>query len=295
MNGVAGNDIFKLEVKSGNNTLFWYDPWLSSGILKDKYPALFELDARKKCTIADRISGSTFTWNWKSHPSDLGLGPAVQALIIDLSRIQLAHGTDQYKCKLTGDGKYTVSSVRKVLDSNLSPVSSHSTINWYKVVPIKVLGFIWKAVQGRIPVAVELGSRGILVNSLLCSLCIGQQESVDHVLIGCPFAYGIRENIMSWCGVTLNHCSLQTTVDLLQSISAWGGCPKKRKRLTIISYGMLWCIWRYRNKRLFSNEGVSLIQGTSYIKTMVFYWCKHKGRKTMCSWDECLVSPFSGL
>lgn len=242
MHGVDGNDIFKLEVQSGNNTLFWYDPLLNSGILKDKYPALFDLDARKKCTIADKISGSTFTWNLKSHPPDLGLGPAVQTLIIDLSGIRLTHGPDHYKCKLTGDGKYTVSSIRKVLDKNLSPVSSHLTINWYKVVPIKVLCFIWKVVQCRIPVAVELVSRGIMVNSLLCSSCIGQQESVDHVLVGCPFAYRIRENIMSWCGVTLDHCSLRTTGDLLQSISAWGSCPKKRKRLSIISYGMLWCI-----------------------------------------------------
>nr|KAJ0196777.1 hypothetical protein LSAT_V11C700381330 [Lactuca sativa] len=293
--GVAGNDIFELEVKSGNNTLFWYDPWLGSGILKEKYPTLFELDAQKKCSVADRISGSTFTWSWKSNPSYLGLGPAVQALITDLSGVQLAHGADRYKCKLTGDGKYTVSSVRKVLEINLSSVNGQSIINWYKVVPIKVSGFIWRAVQGRIPAAVELESRGILVNSLLCSLCIGQQESVDHVLICCPFAHEIRENIMRWCGVSLNHRSLQTTKELLQSISAWGSCSKKRKRLTIIIYGMLWCIWRYRNKRLFSNEGVSLLQGISGIKTIVFLWCKHRGSKTMCNWEEWVVSPFSGL
>lgn len=142
---------------------------------------------------------------------------------------------------------------------------------------------------------VELESRGILVNSLLCSLCIGQQESVDHVLICCPFAHEIRENIMRWCGVSLNHRSLQTTKELLQSISAWGSCSKKRKQLTIIIYGMLWCIWRYRNKRLFSNEGVSLLQGISGIKTTVFHWCKHRGSKTMCNWEEWVVSPFSGL
>nr|KAJ0196348.1 hypothetical protein LSAT_V11C700375410 [Lactuca sativa] len=147
------------------------------------------------------------------------------------------------------------SSVRKILDKHPSSVSGHLTINWYKVVPIKVLCFIWKAVQRIIPVAVELVSRGIMVNSLLCSSCIGQQENVDHVLVDCPFASRIRENIMSWCG----------------SISAWGNCPKKRKRLSIICYRMLWCIWRFRNKRVFNNDGVSLIQATGCIKTMVFF------------------------
>lgn len=195
--GLGVHDVFKLVVEVGNETVFWYDPWLGPVKLKDKFPSLFELEARKKCLVADRLSGSTISWNWKSHPPDLGQGSVVQALTNDLSGIRLVQGVDICKCKLIGDGMYIVSSVRKILDKHPISISGPTTINWCKVVPIKVLCFIWRVAQGRIHVAVELEMKGIKFNSLLCSLCIGQQESVDHVLVDCLFASKIKDNIMS--------------------------------------------------------------------------------------------------
>ncbi|CAH1443483.1 unnamed protein product [Lactuca virosa] len=152
-------------------------------------------------------------------PPDFGLGPVVQALTNDISGIRLTLGDDHYRCKLTGDGTYTVRSVRKVIDKPPITTTGTMTIQWYKVVPIKVLCFIWRAAQGRIPAIVALEMRGIKVNSLLCSACIGQQESVDHVLIDCPFASRIRSNIMSWCGVTLDQSLIRNAGDILQMFS----------------------------------------------------------------------------
>ena len=74
-------------IKSGNESLFWYDSWLGSGSLKVKYPSLFELETRKCCTVADIIGGSNYGWNWKSRPADLGLDPDVSTISSDVSSI----------------------------------------------------------------------------------------------------------------------------------------------------------------------------------------------------------------
>lgn len=98
----------------------------------------------------------------------------MQALTNDISGIRLTLGYDHCRCKLTGDGTYTISSVRRVIDKFPITTTGIMTIQWYKVVPIKVLCFIWRVAQGRIPATVALEMRGIKVNSLLCSACIGQ-------------------------------------------------------------------------------------------------------------------------
>nr|KAJ0216412.1 hypothetical protein LSAT_V11C300109150 [Lactuca sativa] len=287
--GLGIHDVFKLVVEAGNETLFCYDSWLDSVNLKSKYPSLFELETRKKCSVADRISGATITWNWKSLslppspplPPDFGLGPAVQALTNYIWDVHLVHGADHYRCKITSDGTYNASSVRKIIDKHVITTAGAMTTHWIKVVPIKVLCFVWRAAQSRIPPTISLETRGI-------------KESAEHVLIECPFASRIRNNFMTWCGVRLDQNLIRNIGDLLHAIDAWGGCPKKRKQLAMICYGMLWNLWRFRNKRLFQQE-ISLLQATECIKTTIFYWLKHRGKNVICNCNEWLVSPFISL
>lgn len=45
--GLDLDDLFKLKIKSNENTQFWCDGWLGSTTLKAKYPDLYELESRK--------------------------------------------------------------------------------------------------------------------------------------------------------------------------------------------------------------------------------------------------------
>lgn len=255
------HDIFKIKVGAGDKTLFWYDNWLNSGSLKIKYPSLFELEARKRCTVADRIANLNKDWNCKSSPSAMGLESDVNALTSEVSGTCLRPGVDHWICKLSGDGLFSVSSLRQFIDKLQVSIPGISEIVWSRVVPIKVLCFIWRAAQDRIPSAAALEKRGSLVNSLWCSSCIGMNECADHILIDCLFATQIRNNILSWCGVRSDHISIKTIGDFLHFTTTWGNCNSKRERFTAISYGLLWNLWSFRNKRLFRMEGTSVRQG----------------------------------
>ncbi|KAL7607598.1 hypothetical protein Lser_V15G19622 [Lactuca serriola] len=161
--GIDVQDIFRLVIKSGNEFMFWYDSWLGSGSLKVKYPSLFELESRKQCIVADRISGSNYGWNWKSSPG-LGLDPIVSTLSSDVSGIHLRTGLDYWSCRLNADGRYSVCSLKKIVDSMYGNVPDTLDMVWSNVIPIKVSCFIWRAVQDRIPTALALEKRGIMVN-----------------------------------------------------------------------------------------------------------------------------------
>ena len=65
--GLQINDIFKINIKSGENTQFWGDKWLGSTSLKEKYPELYNLESRKTCTVADRFYEGSFSGHWSSQ------------------------------------------------------------------------------------------------------------------------------------------------------------------------------------------------------------------------------------
>nr|KAJ0191688.1 hypothetical protein LSAT_V11C800406980 [Lactuca sativa] len=67
--GIRIHDLFNIKIMSGNNTLFWYDHWIGSSNLKTRYPNLFELESKKRCTVVDMIGDRNQNWKWKSRPS----------------------------------------------------------------------------------------------------------------------------------------------------------------------------------------------------------------------------------
>nr|KAJ0192840.1 hypothetical protein LSAT_V11C800454510 [Lactuca sativa] len=74
-----------------------------------------------------------------------------------------------------------VESLREKIDQNPF-AKSILVVMWRKEIPIKVLGFVWKAIQDKIPSAKALSSHGMSVLSTTCGRC-GDLEDVDHILI----------------------------------------------------------------------------------------------------------------
>ena len=61
--------------------------------------------------------------------------------------------------------------------------------------PKKVNIFVWRVLQGRIPVREELDKRGIDLDSKLCPCCDSAAETCSHSLVMCNFAMSVWENI----------------------------------------------------------------------------------------------------
>ncbi|KAL4591730.1 hypothetical protein LXL04_004701 [Taraxacum kok-saghyz] len=79
----------------------------------------------------------------------------------------------------------------------------HQSIFTVDPVPLNVKSFIWHALLRRIPVNTNLTSRGINVQTDLCTLCGTEKETVDHLLIKCNVAEEVCEWIFKWCGITI--------------------------------------------------------------------------------------------
>ena len=74
-------------------------------------------------------------------------------------------------------------------------------ISWLNTIPLKVLGFVWRAKQNRIPSAEALKNRGVTMPSTMCSACREAEESGDHILVSCSLAKGVIQSIFQWCNI----------------------------------------------------------------------------------------------
>ena len=172
---------------------------------------------------------------------------------------------------------------------NAVPLSCRS-IMWCKEIPIKTLCFVWRAAMGRIPSKVAIQNRGVPVSVKNCSSCGSDYEDADHILVACPFAMQVWRWIWSWCG--LQSQNFQSINDLLISLGATGGCTRRRLMLHAIFYGTLWCLWKARNDRTFTNKSSSASRVTDEILSLTFSWFKYRGNLGNCFWPLWCISPF---
>ncbi|KAL4566004.1 hypothetical protein LXL04_030113 [Taraxacum kok-saghyz] len=119
--------------------------------------------------------------------------------IFNLQQVSNDTGREVWRCCLTANGDYTVEAMRDLVDIE-HVAATDPEITWCKEIPFKVLCFVWRVVQGKIPTAQALLSRGVNIQSITCGIC-GRTENVDHILISCPFAAKIISWIRIWTGV----------------------------------------------------------------------------------------------
>nr|KAJ0212831.1 hypothetical protein LSAT_V11C400178600 [Lactuca sativa] len=191
----------------------------------------------------------------------------------------MLNGEDRWSILLDDDRKFIVGALRRRFDQQ-----------WNKEISIKVICFIWKAVQKRILTVKALQEKGVLIKSLGCGSFISCFDCVDHIIVHCPFTCEIRREIFKWCGIYQS--MFNNLEDIISFINTWGNGSKKNNRFIAISYGMIWNLLKYRNDMLFKSIFTSPSKGVDFIKSSVYLWIKRRGRGEICKWGDWVSSPF---
>uniref|UniRef100_A0A7C9F570 Reverse transcriptase zinc-binding domain-containing protein n=2 Tax=Opuntia streptacantha TaxID=393608 RepID=A0A7C9F570_OPUST len=145
---------------------------------------------------------------------------------------------------------------------------------WLNLVPPKVEFFMWLVLLGKLNTKEMLCKKGVLsVNQTSCSFCSSHTESLDHVLLNCPFSWRV------WCSTAADlgqqlvyHTTFKQFYSSCLSIHWRSKCLKKIWISAV--FAVTWRLWMVRNELIFHQKELNLTEVCHSIKWNVAVWTR---------------------
>jgi hypothetical protein len=237
-------------VGSGDSVRFWVDRWSEEGLVRDAFPAIYQIALHKQATVSEYLS-----WHHEDMVWSITLQRPLQDwelreytdLMAFLYHLKIKRTVvDQLRWPCTTSGLFEVRSYYRLLTSHNTTHFPWRSI-WQSRVPHKVAFFTWLVAQGKILTLDNLRRRGLWVLDW-CFMCKKAGESVNHLMIHCEYAQELWTMIFCLFGVSW--VMPQTTYDLLH---CWRRKGPAYVVWNAIPSSLMWLLWRERNQRAFED------------------------------------------
>ncbi|GKB14254.1 RNA-directed DNA polymerase, eukaryota, reverse transcriptase zinc-binding domain protein, partial [Tanacetum coccineum] len=129
----------------------------------------------------------------------------------------LSNMNDRWAWSLEGSGQFSVSSVRKVIDTTLLLKGTTKT-RWIKAVPIKINVHAWKVKHDCLPTRFNISRRGMEIESILCPMCDNAVESSRHLFFSCHFISELMRKITRWWD--MDYMEINSFEELMEWVSS---------------------------------------------------------------------------
>lgn len=245
-------------IGNGESTIVWDEPWISTECpLKPMGPPNRN---DQQLRVSDLLCDHTKEWN-----IDL-VNRLLPQYANDIFCLKPSKGlsTDKYIWSMCTNGEYPTktgyhsASPSLIAEDAITP-PNRDRFNWNKEVwkascSPKIQLFLWKVVQGALPLGENLKKRGLRENTRCC-LC-GENETAIHLFVQCPFAANI------WGLAPLlnnpNFGAFTGFANCLQTSKRFTCLPPTGLSSANIFPWLCWAIWTARNKIIFENRTTSV-------------------------------------
>ncbi|GLT60633.1 hypothetical protein SLA2020_333910 [Shorea laevis] len=252
---LKGRDVLKLGLRyigNGQNVFLWGHKWIPTkqGFQVSTPQPQHGYNVRV-CNLL------TPTFGWDVQKLNLLLCPEdVKAIV----QVPAGPSPDRLIWHFTRNGEFTIRSAYQLARKNgfgLFPLTNFQVSLfpsflksiWKLGVPPKIKIFMWKVLTNALPVKANLFHKGI-VESPVCGLCGGDDESITHMLFTCQYA------ARTWFASRL---AFRPTISSISEMVNWWSFVSSQwdKHIPNImeeTACLFWYIWKNRNLGIFQGR-----------------------------------------
>jgi hypothetical protein len=158
-----------------------------------------------------------------------------------------------------------------------SLVSGSWKLNWRSWAPPRVRFFIWLACQDRCWTGERLARRQ-LPHRPRCVFCDQSEETMSHILTGCPFSRIIWHEVLSWIRSTAGPPVAEGDFAEWWTLVVRSNPCHMRKGTSSLIMLTAWWVWKHRNAIVFNNELPSVVSLVDTIKAEARSWANAGAR-----------------
>lgn len=267
-------------VGNGRDTLFWLDSWIGGVSIRTMAPTLMQFVPKRvanSLTVAEALPDR----RWVRTISGGVTVPATAEYLQvwhAISGIVLNENSDRMVWRWSSDGRYSVRSAYQALQLGSHPIPGCVRV-WEIWAPLRVKMFLWLALRRRHWTAERRRRHGLEAHDD-CFMCDQHAETLDHIIVHCPFARQLWTEITSALGVTLQQ---QPTGTMLEWWVTWRELwPQLHRKGADSLFALVaWELWKERNARCFRGAATQIHALKSLIKHQAGLWiqagAKHLG------------------
>ncbi|KAF1898557.1 hypothetical protein Lal_00023559 [Lupinus albus] len=167
---------------------------------------------------------------------------------------------------------------------------------WKEIAPLKVINFVWRLFQNRIPTKEALLKRGVTFSNgggTTCPMWNDSTESTMHLFSSCSIPYSIWQVIYKWLNISVV-LPLEPINHFLHD-SGMVKDSKSRKVWNIIWLATVCALWLSRNDFIFNNVRHSLTQILESERVFGWIWIKNLSGLNVIIYSDWLPNPLTCL
>ena len=272
---VEARDFFRASTRTivgnGRGTLFWLDSWIDGVSIRTLAPTLLKFVPKRianRLTVAEALPDR----HWVRTIGGGVTAPAtVEYLCLwhAVNGITLNANQDRMIWRWTSDGGFTVQSAYRALHLDSHPIPGCVRV-WEVWAPLRVKLFLWLAIRRRQWTADRRRRHGLDVHSA-CYLCDQQDETIDHIIVECPFARQLWVEVAAALGCHIQEQPAGAIVDWWET---WRGLwPSKYAGGADSLFVLIaWELWKERDARCFRGANTHLSAVKDTIKQQAELW-----------------------
>uniref|UniRef100_A0A453GR76 Reverse transcriptase zinc-binding domain-containing protein n=1 Tax=Aegilops tauschii subsp. strangulata TaxID=200361 RepID=A0A453GR76_AEGTS len=184
----------------------------------------------------------------------------------------LSNEPDRLCWKWTANGTYSGQSCCSATFHGSTLCCSWKLV-WKSWAPLQVRFFHWLANQDCCCTADRLARRG-LQHHPCCLLCDQAPETIQHLVLACPFARQAWHVTLAWLHIPAPAPEHDPSVMDWWLHAKDTTPPTQRKALQSVALLVPWMIWKHMNEFVFDNVTPSTTRLLDKIKDKIRWWAK---------------------